>query len=85
MSIESCELIESVDDPSDALQYDAGSNVETWNDVLRLQREALICPRTIARCFVLNRWDSLPGPQLSGIARRYSFLITWWKSWLESR
>jgi pimeloyl-ACP methyl ester carboxylesterase len=41
MSIESYELMDSVDDPSDTLQYDGGANAETWNDVLRLQREGL--------------------------------------------
>ena len=37
----SYELMDSVDDPSDALQYDGGANAETWNDPLRLRREDL--------------------------------------------
>jgi pimeloyl-ACP methyl ester carboxylesterase len=41
MSIEAYELMENVDDPSDALYCDAAANAETWNDVLRLQRESL--------------------------------------------
>jgi pimeloyl-ACP methyl ester carboxylesterase len=41
MSIEAYELIDGLDDPSDALPYDGGANAETWNDVLRLQREGL--------------------------------------------
>src|SRR5262249_49333384 len=41
MSIEAFELMDSLDDRSDSLQYDAGANAETWNDVLRLQREGL--------------------------------------------
>src|SRR5262249_1693486 len=41
MSIEAYERMDSVDDPSDALPCDAEANTETWNDVLRLQRDGL--------------------------------------------
>jgi pimeloyl-ACP methyl ester carboxylesterase len=75
MSIESYELIDSVDDPSDALAYDDGANAETWNDVLRLQREGLE-PQSFSRisCPVLmlhGHIDPHPGTATRDLLRRF--------------
>jgi len=75
MSIEAYELMDSVDDPGDLLQYDGGANVETWNDVLRLQREGLE-PQRFSRisCPVLmlhGNIDPHPGAATRDLLRRF--------------
>jgi len=75
MSVEAYELIDSVDDPSDAVQYDGGANAETWNDVLRLQREGLE-PQCFSRisCPVLmlhGYMDPHPGAATRDLLRRF--------------
>jgi len=75
MSIEAYELMDSVDDPSDALQYDGGANAETWKDVLRLQREGLE-PQRFSRisCPVLmlhGYIDPHPGAATRDLLRRF--------------
>ena len=75
MSIESYELIDSVDDPSDTLEYDGGANAETWNDALRLQREGLE-PQLFSRisCPVLmlhGHIDPHPGAATRDVLRRF--------------
>jgi pimeloyl-ACP methyl ester carboxylesterase len=75
MSIEAYELIHSVDDPSDALQYDSVANSETWNDVLRLQREGLE-PQRFSRisCPVLmlhGHTDPHPGAATHDLLGRF--------------
>jgi pimeloyl-ACP methyl ester carboxylesterase len=75
MSIESYELIDSVDDPSDALAYDGRANAETWNDALRLQREGLE-PQRFSRisCPVLmlhGHIDPHPGAATRDLLRRF--------------
>jgi len=75
MSIEAYELMDEVDDQSDALQYDGGANAETWNDVLRLQREGLE-PQRFSRisCPVLmlhGYTDPHPGAATRDLLRRF--------------
>jgi pimeloyl-ACP methyl ester carboxylesterase len=75
MSIEAYELMHSVDDLSDALQYDGGANAETWKDVLRLQREGLE-PQRFSRisCPVLmlhGYIDPHPGATTRDLLRRF--------------
>ena len=75
MSIEAYELMDSVDDPSDALPYDGGTNAETWSDVLRLQREGLE-PQRFSRipCPVLmlhGDTDPHPGAATRDLLRRF--------------
>ena len=75
MSLESYELIDSVDDPNDALGYDGGANAETWNDVLRLQHERLEPQRFIRiSCPVLmlhGHIDPHPGAATRDLLRRF--------------
>ncbi len=75
MSIEAYELMDGVDDPSDALQYDAGANLETWNDVLRLQRERVEPQRfSCITCPVLmlhGQVDPHPGAATRDLLRRF--------------
>ena len=75
MSIEAYDLMDSVDDPRDAMQYDGGANVETWNDVLRLQREGME-PQRFSRisCPVLmlhGNIDPHPGAATRDLLRRF--------------
>jgi pimeloyl-ACP methyl ester carboxylesterase len=75
MSIEAYELMDGVDETGDALQYDAGANAETWNDVLRLQREGLEpqCFSSIS-CPVLmlhGYTDPHPGASTRDLLRRF--------------
>jgi pimeloyl-ACP methyl ester carboxylesterase len=75
MALESYELIDSVDDPSDALGYDGGANAETWKDVLRLQYEGLE-PQRFSRisCPVLmlhGHIDPHPGAATRDLLRRF--------------
>jgi pimeloyl-ACP methyl ester carboxylesterase len=75
MSIEAYELMDSVDVPSDALQSDGGANAETWNDVLRLQREGvepqrfsrISCPVLILHGYI----DPHPGASTRDLLRRF--------------
>ena len=75
MSIEAYELMDSVDDPSEALQYDGGANAETWKDVLRLQREGLepqrfnriSCPVLMLHGYI----DPHPGAATRDLLRRF--------------
>jgi pimeloyl-ACP methyl ester carboxylesterase len=75
MSIEAYELMDSVDDPTDALQYDGRANAETWNDVLRLQSEGLEPPRfSRITCPVLmlhGNIDPHPGTATRDLLRRF--------------
>jgi pimeloyl-ACP methyl ester carboxylesterase len=75
MSIEAYELIDNMDDPSDTLQYDGAGNTETWNDVLRLQRDGLE-PQRFSRisCPVLmlhGCMDPHPGSTTRDLLRRF--------------
>jgi pimeloyl-ACP methyl ester carboxylesterase len=75
MSIEAYELMNGVDDPSDALPYDGRANVETWNDVLRLQREG-VEPQDFNRisCPVMmlhGHKDPHPGGATRDLLRRF--------------
>jgi len=75
MSIESYELIDTVDDPGDRMAYDAGANAETWNDILRLQREGLE-PQRFSRisCPVLmlhGDIDPHPGAATRDLLRQF--------------
>lgn len=75
MSIEAYELMDSANDPSDALQYDGGANAETWNDVLRLQREG-IEPQRFSRIsspvLMLHGYsDPHPGAATRDLLRRF--------------
>lgn len=75
MSIESYELIDGVDDASDALSYDGAANKETWNDALRLQRDG-IEPQRFSRisCPVLmlhGHIDPHPGGGTRDLLRQF--------------
>lgn len=75
MSIEAYEPMDRADDPGGVLRYDAGANEETWNDVLRLQREGLE-PQRFSRIscpvFMLHGdVDPHPGAATRDLLRRF--------------
>ena len=73
--LESYEWLDDAGEPQDALPYDADGNRETWEDVLRLQREG-VEPEAFAsiRIPVLmlhGDADPHPGPETRDLLRRY--------------